>query len=249
MAVDLSSHLNKSPDRLHDENYESVTSNGVIINALASKQKDTVASNYFSLNSFMEQSPAIPESPLVIHRHTPNNLMVGDTSKSGYFSSNTNPASPPFQRVGVNGSSFINSHSPQRTDFEMSTRQQQQPETILLSHTGMFDPTSATTTSNAYNHAFGVFGSNGTNLHSPVSMMNGTVELRQSSMQSLQPHPFYSHSQLTASHDQNTVQRSTVSPLLGNPMGYRAYPQISDLFPPRAEFYAQQTPFGHPQYW
>lgn len=112
----------------------------------------------------------------------------------------------------------------------------------------MFDP--VPTTSNAYNHSSfgGVFGGNPANIHTPANLLNSSVDMKPS-MQALQPHPFYTHSALTASHDQSAVQRSAMSPLLANPMGYRAYPQINELFPPRADFYAQQTPFGHPQYW
>ena len=251
MAVDLSSHLNKSPEHVNEGSFESVSSAGVIISAFASKHKDPNGTpNYFSLNSFMEQSPTIPDSPLSnVHRHTPNHLVLSDTTKNGYFTTNTNNQnSPTFQRGGsINNNNLFSAHSPQRSDFEISPRQQQQ-ETILLTHSGMFDAVS--TTSNAYNHSSfgGVFGGSPANIHTPANLLNSSVDMKPS-MQALQPHPFYTHSALTASHDQSAVQRSAMSPLLANPMGYRAYPQINELFPPRAEFYAQQTPFGHPQYW
>ena len=246
MAVELSNHLNKSPEHVNDGNFDSVTSNGVIINAYASKHKESGPPNYFTFNSFMEQSPAIQDSsPLVsgiLHRHNSNHIVLGDNLKNGYFTSNTNQANS-FQRVGVNNSNFVNAHSPQRTDLELSPRQQ---DTILMSHTSMFDP--ASTASNNYNHSFGILAGNGTNLHAAGNLMNTSVDMKPS-MPSLQPHSFYTHSELTASHDQSAVQRTSMSPLFANPMGYRAYPQISELFQPRAEFYAQQASFGHPQYW
>lgn len=248
MAVELSSHLNKSPDHVNDGSFESVTSTGVIINAYGSKHKDTAPPNYFTFNSFLEQSPAIQDSPLVsgiLHRHTSNHIVLNDNnSKNGYFTTNTSNQANSFQRAGVNSSSFLNSHSPQRNDLELSPRQQ---DSILMSHTSMFDP--ASSSSNAYNHSFGILAGNGPNLHAATNLMNTSAVEMKPSMQALQPHSFYTHSELAASHDQSAVQRSTMSPLFGNPMGYRAYPQISELFPPRAEFYAQQAPFGHPQYW
>lgn len=245
MAVELSSHLNKSPDHVNDGSFEPATSTGVIINAYASKHKETGPPNYFTFNSFMEQSPAIQEPSLVsgiLHRHTSNHIVLGDNSKAGYFSSNANQAGS-FQRVGVNNSNFITSHSPQRTDLDLSPRQS---DNILMSHASMFDQ--ASTSSNVYNHSFGILAGNGSNLHATANLMNASVDMKPT-VQSLQPHSFYTHSELPASHDQNTVQRPSMSPLFGSPMGYRAYPQIGELFQPRAEFYAQQPPFGHPQYW
>ena len=246
MAVELSNHLSKSPEHVNDGSFEPATSTGVIINAYASKHKETGPPNYFTFNSFMEQSPAIQESSLVsgiLHRHTSNHIVLGDTSKNGYFTSNSNNQTGSFQRVGVGNSTFISSQSPQRTDLDLSPRQ---PDNILMSHTGMFDQ--ASTSSNVYNHSFGILAGNGTNLHATANLMNATVDMKPA-VQSLQPHSFYTHSELAAPHDQGTVQRPSMSPLFGNPMGYRAYPQIGELFQPRAEFYAQQTPFGHPQYW
>lgn len=247
MAVELSSHLSKSPDHANDGSFESATSSGVIINAYTTRHKDTATPNYFTFNSLMEQSPAIQESPIVsgiLHRHSSNHIVLNDNSKNGYFATNTANQVPPFQRVGVNGSSnFISSHSPQRNELDLSPRQQ---DGILMSHTTMFDP--ASTASNAYNHSFGILAGNG--LHATTNLMNTSVDLKPSSLQSLQPHSFYTHAELAASHDQNAAQRTSLSPLFGNPMGYRAYPQIGDLFQPRAaEFYTQQTSFGHPQYW
>ena len=250
MAVDLA--LSKSPSNQVSENhFDSAASSGVIISPY-SKQKDS-SSNFFTLNPFMEASPANLDSPLasgVIHRHTPNHLILADNSKNSYFNANTNQTSPEFQssqRSSVHNN-FLNSQSPARTDFDLSARQQQ--DSLLFSHSMMFEP--ASTSANTYNHSYGIFGANPVNLHGPsnLNLMNSTVDIKPSSLQSLPaPHPFYSHSALTPSHDQSTVQRPGMSPLLTNPMGYRGYPQINELFPARPDFYPQQTPFGHPQYW
>ncbi len=252
MALELSTNLRKSPSQVNENHFGSVASTGVILSSY-SKNKDST--NYFNLNTFMEQSPANLDSPLAsgvihTHRHTPNHLILADNSKNAYFSANNNQTSPTFQsnqRASVHNNNFLNSQSPARSDFDISSQRQQQ-DTLFFSHSTMFDP--ASTTTNSYNHSFGIFGGNPVNLHGTtnLSLMNSSVDIKPT-IQSLPTHPFYSHSTITPSHDQGTVQRAGMSPILANPMGYRSYPQINELLPARADYYTQQAPFGHPQYW
>eukprot|EP00794_Sanderia_malayensis_P018062 gene18062-19871_t len=315
MALELASgNLRKSPNQIHHDNHfggGSVPSSGAgVILGQYSTNKGTAkdSPSYFSLNSFMEQSPASLDSPLASgviqqhhnHRHnTPTNshlILATDNSpstKNAYFSANTNQTSPTYhhnqqQRDAVvqhNSSSFLN-HPPspssaqqQRggssSEFDMSSQrqqQQQQQDTLFFSsHSTMFEQAAvaaaASTTSNSVynnNHSstFGIFGTNAVNLPgggggatTNLSLMNSSVDIKPTALQSLPPHPFYSHSAIAPAHEQavTAVQQGRggvgISSLLANPMGYRGYPQINELVPARTDFYAPQASFGHPQYW
>ena len=215
--------------------------------------------NYLTLNPFMDQGATHLDAPLangVIHRHTPTHGLLtpdGSNPKNSFYS--TNQASPnsqhafqPTQRSTPHSSFSGLGSTPARSDFEVT---QQRQDGNFFTHSTMFDPTVAST-SNTYGHSFGLFGTNTVNpLHSGsanITLMNNTLDIKPS-LQSLQSHPFYPHTGLQT-HDQNgSTQRNGMSPLQANPMSYRPYPQMNDIFTPRFDFYAQQPPFGHPQYW
>ncbi len=195
----------------------------------------------------MEQSPTNLDSTLasgVTHQHTPNQSLTNDSSENAYITSDVSETSRAFcsqQTVNIQSN---NSRSQDRTTYDI--KQLQQQDIPQSSHAVMFDQ--ASTATNSYNHSLGIFGSNPANLHGNLSVMNSSLEMKPS-LQSLPAHPFYSYPVIAPPHDEGAAQRPGVSPMLGNPMGYRGYSQINDFFPARPEFYAQQAPFGHPQYW
>lgn len=212
----------------------------------------------YSVSESMDNSAThlenIPSANSIHSRHSPSL----DDKSPGYYS-NCSPTA--FQRSGSQSSLSLSPHD-YNGDLRSPTRQE---APFFTTHSTLFDPTSVSSSCmNSYpTQSFGMFAAPG-NVQAvgnniPVSIMNSmdikpSLEIKAN----VQTHPFYTHEIIPPMANQlpsPNSHRQSIAPL-GIPNmpsfpGYRAYPQVNDIFGPAKQEFYMQSPFypGYPNYW